>query len=424
MRESPHAREAKHQYPRDVDALRALERWQAEGLIDDALAAKLRLSLDQHDEPERSSKIIWTLASIGAVLIGGGLLLFIASQWDQSAPTRRLLLLFAVYVATVAAAAVADRRGFGISAKALWFLTTIVAGANIFLIGQVFNLTINYWQGTLLWMLAALAMGWASPSTAQGWLVVPLGILTLGWLSVPSSRFYEQWAYLFDSDGLRPILPYLGLGLLSCAALLRATSWEWLRRPLNAFGAALLVGPVIISTVAPDAYYWAFEMDKRLLQIGLMLLSAGALGLMWVKDRASLVTRGAVAVFAVLFAVTVHVNVTKGAFNSNAESFFDFTWLYVIVAVTAMVATIIAGRRESRPTLVNAGFAALSLELLVLYWVRIGGALPTALAAIGGGALLVFGAIKIERTRRAMLSEVATGAANASEATDAIGSNS
>ena len=84
-----------------MDATEALAVWVAEGQIDSDLAERLRTSLAAHDEPQRTNKIIWVLVSIGAVLTGAGLLLFIASQWDQSSPLRRLALLFTIYLLVV-----------------------------------------------------------------------------------------------------------------------------------------------------------------------------------------------------------------------------------------------------------------------------------------------------------------------------------
>ena len=133
-----------------MDATEALAVWVAEGQIDSDLAERLRTSLAAHDEPQRTNKIIWVLVSIGAVLTGAGLLLFIASQWDQSSPLRRLALLFTIYLLVVGAAALADRQQLGVTAKGLWFLSSIAVGVNIFLVGQIYNLPLNYWQGTLL----------------------------------------------------------------------------------------------------------------------------------------------------------------------------------------------------------------------------------------------------------------------------------
>ena len=250
-------------YSRGMDASDAIVMWLDEGLVDDELAARLRASLEERDEPERANRLIWLLVSVGAVLIGGGLLLFIASQWDHSSPIRRLGLLFGIYVIIVAGAGVAQRQQLDITARGLWFLSSIAVGVNLFLVGQIFNLTLNYWQGTLLWLIATLAMGWASPSSAQGWLAVPLGLLTLGWISVPSSRFFDQGAFLWEPAGLRPLLPLVGLALVGIGLLVAPTSFSWLTRPAAAFGALSVAVPVTVSTFHPEAFGWIFGIEFR-----------------------------------------------------------------------------------------------------------------------------------------------------------------
>ena len=239
-----------------MDASEALAMWERSGEIDSAHASRLRTSLASHDDPERANKIIWVLVSIGALLVGGGLLLFIAGQWDQSAPLRRLLLLFLVYFLTVAGAALCDRQRLHTTARGLWFLSSIAVGANIFLVGQVFNLPLNLWQGTLLWMTATLAMGWASPSSAQGWLAVALGILTLGWISKPTSQFFEQGEFLWAPGSIRPLLPVVGLALVAIATLVQATEFDWLKKPSQAFGATFVAAPLTVSTFHPAAFAW------------------------------------------------------------------------------------------------------------------------------------------------------------------------
>ena len=231
-----------------MDASDAVTMWVADGAIDAELAARLRASLAAHEEPERANKLIWILVSIGAVLVGGGLLLFIASQWDQSSPLRRLALLFGVYLTVIASAALADRRELGITARGLWFLSSITVGVNIFLVGQIFNLPLNYWHGTLLWLIATLAMGWAAPSSAQGWLAVPLGVLTLGWVATPDAPVFDQGAFLFEPGGIKALLPLLGIAMIALGLLLDTSDLGWLKRPLHGFGALMVAVPITVST--------------------------------------------------------------------------------------------------------------------------------------------------------------------------------
>ena len=86
-----------------MEAGEALDKWVKDGLLPRELAGRLRDSLESYADPQKSSGAIRILVFVGSVLIGGGLLLFIASQWGEQSPTSRLLLLVAIYGVVVAA---------------------------------------------------------------------------------------------------------------------------------------------------------------------------------------------------------------------------------------------------------------------------------------------------------------------------------
>lgn len=396
-----------------MDAADALAMWVQSGQIDQVLADRLGTSLASYEEPERANKIIGVLVSIGAVLVGGGLLLFIASQWDQSSPIRRLILLLAVYLTVVAGAAAADRQRLGITAKGLWFLSSIAVGVNIFLVGQIFNLQLNYWQGTLLWMIATLVMGWASPSSAQGWLAVPLAVLTLGWISTPSSAFFDQGAFLWDSGGIRALSPVIGLGLVAAAVLLDQTAFDWLRRPAIAFGAMLVAIPVTVSTFHPIAFAAIYQIDVRRFHVFVIVGCVALVIAAWRRQRRSPLSSAFVVVTGLLVVVLPQVSDNSNLVDGStvswlAESFDDSEFLFFSYNATILalgVATIVAGQRYGIRSLVNLGFAVVSVLLTALYIGRIAGALPTSLAVILGGLAMVGGAVVLERKRR----ELTTG---------------
>ena len=400
-----------------MDATEALAVWVAEGQIDSDLAERLRTSLAAHDEPQRTNKIIWVLVSIGAVLTGAGLLLFIASQWDQSSPVRRLALLFTIYLLVVGAAALADRQQLGVTAKGLWFLSSIAVGVNIFLVGQIYNLPLNYWQGTLLWLIATMAMGWASPSSAQGWLAVPLGLLTLGWISTPTSQFFEQGEFLFAPGSLRPLVPLVGLGLVATAMVVDATLFDWLKQPAAAFGAVLVAVPIVVSTFHPMAFAWIFQVDVRPFHVVVGLGAVAVIVFAWLQDRSSPFGVACAAVTGLLIVLLPQVSDDDGLLDGDslpwlAESFDNselLFGLYTAVIFGLAVATIMAGQYYAKPVLVNIGYAMVSVILFALYVGRIAGELPTSLAVIGGGLALISGAIFLERRRRGAISTMAPG---------------
>lgn len=380
--------------------------WLTEGHIDPVTHDRLGAALAQHDVPAARNKMISVLVSLGALLIGAGLLLFIASQWGESSPLARLAMLVIAYAATVAAATLARVRDLGTTSNGLWFLSSIAAGANIFLVGQIFNLPLTYWQGTLLWLVATLAAGWAAPSSAQGWLAVPLAILTLGWLWVPSTFMFDQVAFLFDPAGLKAALPLVGIGLIAVASLVRDTDFGWLRRPATAFGATLVAAPLTLATFHNELLGWVFEMQvtivHRLIAVGASVLLVVA----WRRDRRSawLGWAGAVLALFLVLAPQAVVPISSMApvswFARTLAGSPVLHFVYVAAVFGLALGAIGGGFRWGVKALVNTGFAMVSVQLFAFYVVRVAGALPASVAVSCGGLLLVGGAIGLERKRR------------------------
>lgn len=393
--------------------------WLAEGHIDVVTHDRLCVALDRHDAPATRNKIIGVLVALGALLIGVGALLFVASQWAQQSPLARLAMLAAIYAATVAAAALAHHKGLVTTSNGLWFLSSLAVGANVFLVGQIFNLPLNYWQGTLLWLVATLAAGWAAPSSAQGWLAVPLAILTLGWISVPSAFFFDQFAFLFEPDGLRAALPLVGVALIAIAVLVSDSDFWWLRRPSNAIGATLIAVPLTLSAFHSDVFGWVFEMQVTALHRAIAFATVVLLVVAWRLDRASPLVRVAGVVFAVFVVVVPQVVVPVSAAPASwlaapLEHSSVLFYLYGGIVFALSVGAIVSGLHFKVKGLITTGFSMVSVQLFAFYVVRISGALPTSLAVTFGGVLLVGGAIALERKRRDLTeTALATSAAPA-----------
>lgn len=398
-----------------MEAGEALDRWVDDGLLPRELAGRLRESLDSYGDPHKGSGAIRILVFVGSILIGGGLLLFIASQWGDQSPTSRLILLLAIYSVIVAAAAVADRQNLADTAQGLWFVASVAAGTNIFLVGQIFNLPLNYWQGTLLWLIVTLAMGWASPSLAQGWLAIALAVLTLGWISVPSSRFFDQWAFLWEGEGIRPLAALVGVGFIAGSVLGAETDFEFLLRPARAIGALLIAVPLTVSTFHSEAFAAVFQMDFRIFHAAVIVGALGVITLGWLRRPNPIVGYALVTIGALLAVLLPQTAASENdsLYNSDnlpwlAQTFKDSALLYGLYTAVIFglaIATIIVGQRYKLPALVNAGIATVAVLTISIYIGRLAGTLATSLAVLLGGVLLVGGAILLERKRRDLVLE-------------------
>jgi uncharacterized membrane protein len=395
-----------------MEARKALAMWVERGLLSSELSQELAATLEEEDRGVRSRAIVSLFVSVGALLAGGGLFLFIASHWDSESPLRRMLLLVAVYFLVVAAAIVADGQRLRVVAHGLWFLSAVTVGVNVFLIGQIFNLPLNYWQGTLLWLIAVLAVGRLAPSFALGWLAVVLSLLTIGWFSVPESQFFDQGAFLWDAAGIRPLMGLVGLTLVAGASLIDATEATYLAGPARAAGVVLIAGPLVVSTFHPAAFAAVFEIDFRVFHVVVVAATIAVVAAAWARARGELLAVGLGVLLVLHVSFLPQVGRRPDApdpldeFDSLpwlAEAFGNSELLFLVYGFSMLglaLATVVAGRHYQVRGLVNTGLFAIGVLVMAAYIGRVAGALPTSVAFLIGGALLVAVAVVIERKRR------------------------
>jgi len=253
---------------------RAFDVWRERGQLDEAQIQELRRTLDESQSTLRSGRAVVLLSTLGAVLVGLVAILFVASHWDTMGPLARSFVLVATYVLSVAAAYATQEKGLPLLSESLWFLSTLVLGADIFLIGQLFNFTLTFWQGPFLWLVGALAMGLARGKAACGWLALPMGLLALGWFGGGSGWFTDdQFEFLASSRGLLPLLPAMGVALLCLAALARGTArFAFVRSACAAWGVAMIAIPLIAGTADDDLVKAIFYTELTSKQIAILVL--------------------------------------------------------------------------------------------------------------------------------------------------------
>jgi uncharacterized membrane protein len=378
---------------------RALAHWVREGLLTSDHAETLRANLEGA-QPERA---IRAFAVIGAVLAGLGVILFVASNWAAMGPVARVVVLFAAYGAAVFGAAFADRKALPRSAESGWLLASLIFGANIFLLAQIFNYTLTYWQGPFWWMVGVLALGWTRQSTWQAALAVPLGLLALGWVGGGEGWFFDdELEFLVSDRGLRPILPLVGIGLVSLSLLAdRADTWQFASAPAFRWGALLAAVPLVVSTTSVDAARAIFQFTGSLKQILTVMVVAVLAGLALrfgaFRSREGRPLVGA----AIVFFSLVLVQAGDGPWIASGP--FPFG-LYVLVVFALALAAIWVGVRADNPRLVNVGMAGTGVLILIQYFSWTFELLDRSLVFVGGGLLLIALSVVLERKRRTLVS--------------------
>ena len=198
-----------------------IDKWTAEGLVSSEQADHLRQRY-----PQPAEGLPWGLlvfASAGAIVIGLGIILLFAYNWDDIPKFGKLALVFGAVIGAHAGGLILYRKG-GWQQKlgeALSLLGTMFYGAAIWLIAQIYHIDEHYPNGFLLWALGALALAWVLESIPQALLATVLFTL---WGSSETWSFDHPtyWALLAVSGAIGPLAWRKRSGLL-LATVLAAT---------------------------------------------------------------------------------------------------------------------------------------------------------------------------------------------------------
>ena len=181
-----------------------IDRWVADGLITADQGGRIRSRYAPATGPAET--LSWGLIvffALGAIIAGLGVILLLAYNWSGLPKAGKLALILG---ATGAA------HGFGLwlHERADWrrvlgegslVLGTMLFGAGIWLVAQVYNIDEHFPTGFFVWGLGALALAWAVPSVAQA-IVATLAIAIWGTLEVVEFGQAVDWATVILVAGL------------------------------------------------------------------------------------------------------------------------------------------------------------------------------------------------------------------------------
>jgi len=250
--------------------------WRAEGLIDDALAQRI-LTRYATSAERNWGRIVFS--AIGAALVGLGVILFFAYNWHALSKFAKLALVIGALVLAHASALWAARRpepSRGL-VEGLHVLGTMLFGAGIWLVAQIYHIDEHYPNAFLVWSAAALAMAWVMPSIVQAtlalflvafWagveafdfrtpvhgapLIVVLGVLPLAWWRRSPALVFTGLAVLFvvtsfavagiHAKSVVPLLFLAAAAALVAGHAAAGTAFPDAGRPLRAVGLLVVVG--------------------------------------------------------------------------------------------------------------------------------------------------------------------------------------
>ncbi|WP_126427682.1 DUF2157 domain-containing protein [Brevibacillus marinus] len=133
--------------------LQEAEQWKREGIISEEQFRQIAARYPAGARPG-------TLPIMGGILLGLGVLTFIASNWDGMSHAVRLFVILAALLAAYLAGESLRRSGKESLGMAFTVLGVAIYGAGFFLIGQMYHLSGNLLTPFYLWFIGAVSMAW------------------------------------------------------------------------------------------------------------------------------------------------------------------------------------------------------------------------------------------------------------------------
>ncbi len=98
------------------------------------------------------------LVTIGAILIGLGVISFVASNWNYLTRLIKVIIILFFYSGSMFTSYKLNKKYYKTS-KAFLYLSVLIYGAGLFLVTQIFNFGSLYYNDFLLWAIGAMVMG-------------------------------------------------------------------------------------------------------------------------------------------------------------------------------------------------------------------------------------------------------------------------
>lgn len=171
------------------------ELWQAEGLIDAGQYRQLaeRYQFNTLDTVARD-RFVSILLGLGSILIGLGIITFVAANWQEIPRAIKVTLLLSLFIGVNIAGFYLWRRSPGAQQRlgqGLLLLGGLILGANMGLMGQMFHINAPVYELLLAWGIGVIAMAYSLRSTSLGILAIIL--IGSGYWSFWGTVIYQSW---------------------------------------------------------------------------------------------------------------------------------------------------------------------------------------------------------------------------------------
>ena len=387
------------------DLQKEIPRWVTHGLIDSEQSKNIleyyKVTADTLKTGSTYARLVTILATFGAVLLGLGVILFFASNWNEFSFYVKFALVIILLVGSNSIAYFLkyikkyERIGTGLFALAsIWFCASIV------LIAQHYHFDFDN-PDFLIWCFAGiLPMAYLVKSRLILTLAIGTGTIWLGW----------RCSGIFNEDLIGALLLSGAISFGTLLYMIGKLHNDLLVKRF--FGNTYISFSLIISISA--LYMLSFadiheEFEGVLIIDGLAIIPVAVstiifsvmtiFSIRFKQNHSAINTStkyefGSVVLIHLLsYLVLLHPNIT--------EYFYFFLFNAVIIACSASF--IFIGVSDRRSSMVNIGVSLFALMVVTRYIDLFIGMLPTSLFFMFGGLVLFVGGFILEKSRRKLL---------------------
>jgi len=382
-----------------------IERWLIEGIIEPAqkqnILARYKL-LEEAEQKAGPGKLVTTLSLLSSILIGAGLLLFIASNWSAIPKWGKLSIIFGSMVASYGLGFYMryEKGNYPRVGASLILLGSLIFGTGIFLIAQIYHISVHYPHGPLLWGLAVLPLAYFLGYKS----LLSLAILDLLiWMGMESSFWVSAFTNLLNFYPLITLYLMAGIALWSIGLThMGIERWRKISGPYVGFGVVLTFLPSYLLTFNFFWSEWLGSIDLLIFYLGIggLFLISTILRLFlrekekgWTLETLSLFFVLLIALFVALFLPGRVSQILRERYLLIANILFAL----------GVIGLIVLGYIRRYPSYINIGLLFFVLDLVARYFDFFWKLLPRSLFFIIGGLILLLGGVMLERKRRKVL---------------------
>jgi len=408
--------------------------WVSREVITQAQADTMQADLKAGKKANTSNKLIIALSTIGAVLLGIGAIMFIASNWQEIPRIGKQAIMIGSTFAALLTGFYLQyfKKNLPKVGASLIFLSALLFGATIALLGQMYHVPANASRLIFVWLIAILPLTYFAKT---GPLAALTAVLSLLWAGLYTFNVRDPSSFDFEQSliALPSLYLLLSITLFFLGSLHRLQpGLQKIARIFRLFGLKVALFVLFLFSFgylsgAKGAFVIA-DVSELYSRVATALLLVAALAgtlivlnaVLQKRNRTLLIQYSFGALLIILILIFIYFPVTtdlrEKMYRASSPPFNGLISPYPIMfnlILAALISALIwTGYTKEDISLVNTGMGWLTALILVRYFDFFWDLFPRSIFFIVGGVILIAGGIYLERKRRDLKQEFASHATN------------